>query len=122
MTNSQEDEDLDMTSISPSIASLDDSLSQAYESLRKLQAAQSINVEDTIAQLKVAASSAKELRAMVSSELPNASWENRAELDALIEDNPEKFQQGTGGWFVMFVQRARGLLRPALRYKSVPMP
>jgi ribosome maturation protein Sdo1 len=120
--NSQEDEELDMTSISPSIASLDDSLSQAYESLRKLQAAQSINVEDTIAQLKVAASSAKELRAMVSSELPNASWENRAELDALIEDNPEKFRQDTRRWFALFVQRARTLWRPALRYKSVPTP
>ncbi len=111
-----------MTSISPSIASLDDSLSQAYESLRKLQAAQSINVEDTIDQLKVAASSAEELRALVSAELPNASWENRAELDALIDDNPKKFQRDSGGSFVLFVQRARSLWRPALRYKSVPTP
>ena len=97
-----------MTSISPSIASLDESLAKAYESLRQLEAANSIDIEGTINELKAAAKSARELRVMVSSELPNASWENREELDALIVRNPEKFQRNTGKWYFSFLRLAKG--------------
>ncbi|HUK43453.1 MAG TPA: hypothetical protein VLW48_03315 [Candidatus Bathyarchaeia archaeon] len=97
-----------MSSISPSIASLDESLAKAYESLRKLEVADSIDVDKTIDELKTAAKSARKLRAMVSSELPNASWENREELDALIVRNSEKFQRNTGRWYFSFLRLARG--------------
>jgi hypothetical protein len=97
-----------MSSISPSIADLDNSLAKAYESLQKLEAGKSIDIEKTIAELKAAATSAGKLRAMVSTELPNASWENREELDALIGRNPEKFQRNAGRWSFSFLRLARG--------------
>ena len=97
-----------MSSIDPSMAALDNSLALAYESLRKLEAANSIDIEKTIDQLKTAANSAGKLRAMVSSELPNASWETREELDALIGCNPEKFQHNAGRWSFSFLRLARG--------------
>lgn len=96
-----------MSSIDPSIAALDNSLAQAYDSLRKLEAGKSIDIEKTIAELKAAANSARKLRALVSSELPNASWENRDELDALIGRNPEKFQRNAGRWSFSFLRLAR---------------
>lgn len=74
-----------MSSLCPSaLASLDDSLALAYENLRKLEAAESVDVPELIRQIETAAESAQKLRALVSSELPQASWENREELDALI--------------------------------------
>lgn len=76
------------------IASLDDSLAPAYESLRRLEAAESVDVTEIIRQFETAADSAQRLRALVSSELPGASWENREELDALIEGGPEKSNGG----------------------------
>ena len=97
-----------MRSIDPSIAALDDSLAKAYESLRKLEAAESIDIEETIDQLKAAAISARKLRAIVSSELPNASWDSREELDALVGLNPERFQRTAGRWSFSFLRLARG--------------
>jgi len=73
------------------IASLDDSLAVAYESLRRLEAAESIDIVEMIRQLETAAESSRKLRTLVSSELPGASWTNREELDEIIERNPEKF-------------------------------
>jgi benzoyl-CoA reductase/2-hydroxyglutaryl-CoA dehydratase subunit BcrC/BadD/HgdB len=73
------------------IASLDDSLAVAYESLRRLEAAESVDVAEMIRQLETAAESSRKLRTLVSSELPGASWTNREELDEIIERNPEKF-------------------------------
>ncbi len=57
----------------------------------RLEAAESIDVAEMISQLEAAAESSRKLRHLVSSELPDASWENREELDEIIERNPEKF-------------------------------
>ncbi len=76
-----------MSSMYPSaLTFLDDSLAIAYEGLRKLEAAESVDVAEMIRQVRAAAASAHRVRALVSSELPNASWQNREELDALIEN------------------------------------
>ena len=95
-----------MSSLSPSaLASLDDSLALAYEYLRKLEAAESVDVGEMIRQIETAAESAQKLRALVSSELPEASWENREELDALISGGQEK--SNGSKWFETFLRRAK---------------
>src|SRR5664280_3762827 len=55
------------------------------ESLGKLKAAESVDIAEVIEQLKATAESARNLRAFVSSELPEASWQNREELEELLE-------------------------------------
>ena len=76
-----------MSSSWPSaLASLDDSLSLPYASVGELKAAKSVDVEEVIQQLKAAAESGRELRTLILSELPAATWENREELGALIEE------------------------------------
>ena len=98
-----------MSSLCPSaLASLDDSLALAYESLKRLEAAESVDVGEMIRQIETAAESAKKLRALVSSELPDASWENREELDALIGGGPEKSNDHGGKWYQIFLRRAKG--------------
>ena len=67
------------------LVSLDEPLRVLYENLAKLQAAQAIDVAVVIEQLKMAAQSARNVRELVLSELPEASWQNRDELDALLE-------------------------------------
>jgi len=67
------------------LQSLDDCLALLCESLGKLKAAKSVDMAAVIEQLKVAAESARIVRESLSSELPEASWQNREELDALIE-------------------------------------
>ena len=75
-----------MSSLCPSaLASLDDSVALFCESLEELKAAKSVDIAEVIEQLKAAAESARNLRALVSSEMPEASWQNREELDALLE-------------------------------------
>jgi protein TonB len=75
-----------MTSFcSSALASLDDSLALLYESSRKLRAAKLVNTAEVIERLKMAAESARTVRELVWSELPDASWQNREELDALNE-------------------------------------
>ncbi len=96
-----------MSSLCPSaLASLDDSLALAYENLRKLEAAESVDVGELIRQIETAAESAQKLRALVSSELPQASWENREQLDALIGAGQEK--SNGGKWYQTFLRRAKG--------------
>src|SRR5271165_4662965 len=76
-----------MSSSSPSpLASLDDSLTLPRESLGKLRAAKPVEMAEVIAQLNMAAESAGIVRAWVSSVLPEASWQNRQELDALLAE------------------------------------
>src|SRR5271165_7014501 len=76
-----------MSSSSPSpLASLDDSLTLPRKSLGKLRAAKPVEMAEVIAQLNRAAESAGIVRARVSSELPEASWQNRQELDALLAE------------------------------------
>ena len=66
------------------LAILDDSLALLRESLGKLKAAKAVDIAEVIEQLKMTAESARIVRELVWSELPEASWQNREELDALI--------------------------------------
>jgi len=68
------------------INSLNDSLSALHGSLTKIKAAKSVEVAEVIEQLKTAAESSRNLRALVLAELPEASWQNREELDAIVEE------------------------------------
>jgi hypothetical protein len=82
-----------MSSLWPStIASLDDSLDLLSESLEKLKAAKSVNISEVIEQLKTAAESARNLSALVSAELPEATWQNREQLDGLLEKIEEQVE------------------------------
>jgi len=85
-----------MTSLWPSaVASLDDSLALLDESLQKLQAAKEVDIADIMEQIKNAAEWARNLSALVSSELPGAGWQSRQELDAIIEDQLQKTSETT---------------------------
>lgn len=76
-----------MSSLWPStISSLNDSLAVLYGSVGKLQAAKSVDIGEVIEQVKTAAESSRNLRALVLSELPEAAWQSRPELDALLEE------------------------------------
>jgi hypothetical protein len=70
---------------SSALKSLDDSLGVLAKSLGQLKAAKSVDIAEVIEQLKMVAESARIVRESLSSELPDASWQNREELDALIE-------------------------------------
>jgi len=75
-----------MISLWPStISSLNDSLALLSESVEKLKAAKSVDIAEVTEQLRMAAESARNLRALVLSELPEAAWQSRHELDALLE-------------------------------------
>ncbi len=75
-----------MISLWPStISSLNDNLSLLSESVDKLRAAKSVDLADVIEELKMAAESSRNLRALILAELPDASWQNKHELDALLE-------------------------------------
>jgi hypothetical protein len=65
--------------------SLDESLSLLSEDLGKLQAAKPVDVAEIIRQFEAAAESARNLRSLISSEMPDASWQSREELEALLE-------------------------------------
>jgi len=85
-----------MISLWPStIASLNDSLAVLNGSVEQLQAAQSVEITEITEQLKMAAESARNLRALIWSELPEASWENREELDALLEEIQKRVEART---------------------------
>jgi|SRR5271157_2990567 len=71
------------------IASLNDSLAVLYEMLGSLKAAKSVDLAEVIEQLKTAAESSRNLRDLVLSEMPEASWQNQEELDALLEEIQE---------------------------------
>ncbi len=76
-----------MISLWPStITSLNDSLAALYVSVGKLKAAKSVDIAQVIEQLKAAAESSRNLHALVLSEMPDASWQNREELDLILEE------------------------------------
>ena len=77
------------------LASLDDSLGLLSESSRKLKAAQSVEIAEVIQQLKMAAESARMVRESVGSEMPEAWWQNREELDTLVEKIQEILEART---------------------------
>jgi hypothetical protein len=75
-----------MISLWPStISSLNDTLALLSESVEKLRAAKPVDITAVIDELKMAAESARNLRALVLAELPDAAWQSRQELDALLE-------------------------------------
>ncbi len=76
-----------MISLWPStITSLNNSLAALNASVAKLKAAKSVDIAEVVEQLKMAAESSRNLHALVLSELPDATWQNRDELDALLEE------------------------------------
>ncbi|HZP25154.1 MAG TPA: hypothetical protein VFB04_17055 [Terriglobales bacterium] len=82
-----------MVSLWPStINSLNDSLAALHGSLGKIKAARSVDISEVIEQLKSAAESSRNLRALVLSELPEASWQNREELDAIVEEISKRIE------------------------------
>jgi hypothetical protein len=93
------------------LSSLDDSLAQAREGLSRLEAAEDVDIEEIINKFKAAAESSRKLRALVASRFPETSWENREELDALIESNPEKFAGERRRWYLPFARPVSDLSR-----------
>jgi len=76
-----------MISVWPStISSLNDSLAVLNGSVEQLKAAKLVEIAEVAEQFKTAAESAQSLRTLILSELPKASWQNREELDALLEE------------------------------------
>jgi hypothetical protein len=69
--------------------SLDQSLSVLQENLVNLKAAKPVDTADLIQSFEAAAEYARNLRSLVSSEMPDASWQNRDELETLL-DNIER--------------------------------
>ena len=69
----------------PELASLDDALALPCETLGKLDAAVPIDVAKVVEHLRTAADSAQLVRELVASELPEATWQTRTQLDAHIE-------------------------------------
>src|SRR6516164_3563099 len=67
------------------LRSLDDLSTLLSQSSEKLRAGTLLDVTQVVEQLKTAAESARTVREAVLSELPDASWQNRDELDALLE-------------------------------------
>jgi hypothetical protein len=65
--------------------SLDQSLSVLQDSLINLKAAKAVDTADIIQNFEAAAEYARNLRSLVSSEMPEASWQSRAELESLLE-------------------------------------
>jgi hypothetical protein len=65
---------------------LDDKLARLSESLEKLEAAKPVNIEELIEQFKTAVQFAQDVRGRVLSEVPEASWQDRKKLDALVEE------------------------------------
>lgn len=64
--------------------SLDNSLALFAEGLGKLKAAQPVDITEVVEQLKAAAEAARNLRSLVLSTKPDASWNSREEFDALV--------------------------------------
>jgi chemotaxis protein histidine kinase CheA len=75
--------------------SLDNSLAVLYGIVGKLRSANSVDMPQVVHQLENAAECARKLQSCVASELPDATWESRAELDALLEAVEKKAEART---------------------------
>ena len=74
-----------MTSMWPTaVASLDSALAVLDENVGKLEAAQAADLAEMLEQLRTAAASAHMVRELISADLPEISWQSRAELDDII--------------------------------------
>lgn len=67
------------------LASLDDSLAALDAVTRQFEAATSIDLPQAVERLKVAVESSRTLRTYILSELPEADWQDRNELDSLLQ-------------------------------------
>lgn len=72
------------TMCQPICASLDNSLALLSDSLGRLKAAQSVDVREVNDQLVMASEAVGALRSLVTSVLPEATWQNREDLNALL--------------------------------------
>ncbi len=82
-----------MSSSWPSaLASLDDDLALLCQSLEKIEAARSVELDEIIEQLNALAQSSGNLRALVLSELPNATWQDRQELEAFLDEISKRIE------------------------------
>jgi hypothetical protein len=72
--------------------SLDDSVALLGKSVDQLKAARTVDIAEVTEQLKAAAESARNLRSLITSEAPDASWKNREELDTLLKDIERKVE------------------------------
>jgi hypothetical protein len=80
-----------MTSLwTSTVASLDDALDRLNENLARLEAAKHADMTAMLNHIQMAAESARMLRELVSSQLPDAAWQNRAELNALIAQEMQR--------------------------------
>jgi flagellar biosynthesis/type III secretory pathway chaperone len=64
--------------------SLDNSLALFAAGLKKLKAAQSVDIAEVVDQLRTAAEAARNLRSLVLSAKPDSSWHSREEFDELV--------------------------------------
>ncbi len=78
------------STLPPLIASLDEALALLAESVAKLGAAESIDEAQVAEKFELAAEFAWKLRACIAAELPEAAWQNREELEALIAQVQER--------------------------------
>lgn len=68
----------------PICASLDRSLGLLSGCMAKLSAAQSIDLKEVAEQVSMASEAAGNLRSLVTSVLPEATWQNREDLNSLL--------------------------------------
>ena len=66
-------------------ASLDDAYEAISERVNGLICGRPVALDEIIEQLKTAIESGQDLRSLIATEMPEASWENRAELEAILE-------------------------------------
>jgi len=76
----------------PALASLDDALTIPWESVDRLRAAESVDIAETLEQLRRAADSAEDVRGWVAAELPDACWQSRAELEGLLAEIEKRLE------------------------------
>jgi periplasmic protein TonB len=82
-----------MSSIWPSaVTSLDDHLALLSDSLGRIEAARSVELSEVVEQLRAAADCSQTLRGLIFSELPDATWQDRNELESVLEEIAEKVE------------------------------
>jgi len=74
------------------INSLNDSLSALHGSLGKIKAANAVDISEVIEQLKAAAESSRNLRALVLAEMPDANWQSREELESIVDEISKRIE------------------------------
>jgi len=76
-------------------AALDDSSALLWKSFEQLKAAKPVEMTDVVEQLKVVSESARNLRALIASEAPDAAWKSRDELEELLKQIEKKVEART---------------------------